>query len=181
MRDREKLFGEEVVEGFYGGEFVVFDVEHGVELGDVEDVVNFFGEAEEFEFAARVADGGEAADQFADAGGVDVIDAGEIEDDFFLAVGDELVDGLAEASGFVAEGDAAVEVEDGDVTDFASGDLHVGWADCTSEREVEETLGFVGNRGVVMGMLVGAGGSSGSAGVPFDRLRAGFRLHRCLR
>ena len=42
------LLGEEVVEGFYGGEFVVFDVEDGVELRDVEDVLNFFGEAEEF-------------------------------------------------------------------------------------------------------------------------------------
>src|ERR1700680_873357 len=35
------LLGKEVVEGFYGGEFVVFDVEDSVELGDVEDVVNF--------------------------------------------------------------------------------------------------------------------------------------------
>ena len=41
----EALFGEEVVEGFYGGEFVVFDVEDGVELGDIEEVFNFFGEA----------------------------------------------------------------------------------------------------------------------------------------
>ena len=39
------LLGEEVVEGFYGAEFVVFDVEDGVELGDVEDVLNFFGES----------------------------------------------------------------------------------------------------------------------------------------
>lgn len=45
---RKILFGEEVVEGFYGGELVVFDVEDGVELGDLDDVVNFFGEAEEF-------------------------------------------------------------------------------------------------------------------------------------
>ena len=58
----ERLLGEEVVEGFYGGEFVVFDVEDGVELGDLEDVADFFGEAEEFQFATGVADGGEAAD-----------------------------------------------------------------------------------------------------------------------
>jgi hypothetical protein len=118
------LFGEEVVEGFYGGEFVVFDVEDGVELGDVEDVLNFLGEAEELEFAASVADGGEAADQFADAGGIDVIDVGEIEDDFFLALGDELADGVAEKSGFVAESDASGNVDDGNVADIASGDGH---------------------------------------------------------
>ncbi len=39
------LFGEEVVEGFYGGEFVFLYVEDGVELGDVEDVLDFLGEA----------------------------------------------------------------------------------------------------------------------------------------
>jgi hypothetical protein len=39
------LFCEEVVEGFYGGEFVLFYVEDGVELGYVENVLNFLGEA----------------------------------------------------------------------------------------------------------------------------------------
>jgi hypothetical protein len=108
LRGQPLLLGEEVVEGFYGGEFVVFDVEDGVELGDVEDVLNFLGEAEEFEFAAGVADSGEAADQFADAGGVDVIDVGEVENNFFLAGGDEFADGVAKVSGFVAESDASV-------------------------------------------------------------------------
>jgi len=116
------LLGEEVVEGFYGGEFVVFDVEDGVELGDVEDVLNFFGEAEEFEFAAGVADGGEAGDEFADAGGIDVVDVGEVEDDFFLARGEQVADGVAELAGFVAEGDAAGDVEDGDAELIYHGD-----------------------------------------------------------
>ena len=57
-----RLLGEEVIEGFYGGEFILFDIENGIELGDVEDVANFFGEVEKFEFAARVAYGCEAAD-----------------------------------------------------------------------------------------------------------------------
>ena len=114
------LLGEEVVEGTHGGEFVVFDVEDGVELGDVEDVVDFLGEVEEFEFAAGVADGGEAADQFSHAGAVDVIDAGEVENDLLLALGDEGADGIAEIADFIPEDDAAVNVEDGDVGNFAS-------------------------------------------------------------
>ena len=61
------LFGEEVVEGSHGGEFIVFDVEDGVELGDVEDVIHFLGEVEELEFASGVADGSEAANEFSDA------------------------------------------------------------------------------------------------------------------
>src|SRR5580658_8558957 len=75
------LLGEEIVEGSYGGEFVVFDVEDGVELGDVEDVLDFLGEVEEFEFAAGVADGGGAADELSDAGAVDVVDAFEAAED----------------------------------------------------------------------------------------------------
>ena len=98
QQERAYLLGEKVVEGLHGGEFVVFDVEDGVELGDVEHVLDFLGEAEELEFAAGVADRGVAADQFADAGGVDVIDMGEVEHDFFLALGDELVNGVAEPS-----------------------------------------------------------------------------------
>jgi len=65
------LLGEKVVKGFYGGEFVVFDVENGVELGDVEDVVDLLSEVEELEFASGVADGGEAGDEFSDAGAVE--------------------------------------------------------------------------------------------------------------
>jgi len=116
------LLGEEVVEGADGGELVVFDVEDGVELGDVEDVLDLLGKVEEFEFSAGVADGGEAADKFADAGAVDVVDALEVEDDFFLALGDEVADGVAEVADFVAEHNASGDVENGDVSNFAGFD-----------------------------------------------------------
>src|ERR1700733_13114095 len=118
-QDDNGLFGEEVVEGFYGGEFVVLDIEDGVELGDVEDVVNFLGEVEELEFSAGVAGGGEAADEFSDAGAVEVIDVGEVEDDFLFALGDEGTDFIAESADFGAEDETSMNVEDGDVIDFA--------------------------------------------------------------
>jgi len=124
QHDRAYLFGEEVVEGFDGGEFVLFDVEDGVELGDVENVADFLGEAGEFEFAAGVADGGEAADELADAGAVDVGDVGEIEDDFFLALADEIADGIAKCAGGIAEDDLSGDVDDGDVGNFAGGEFH---------------------------------------------------------
>ena len=115
------LLGEEVVEGLYGFEFVVADIEDGVKLGDVEYVVDLFAEVEEFEFTAGVADGGETADKFADAGAVDVIDVGEVENDFLLAASEQIADGGAEGVGFVAEDDAATDVEQGDMIDFAGG------------------------------------------------------------
>ena len=117
-----KLFGEEVVEGFHGGEFVVFDVEDGVELGDVEDVLDFLGEVEELEFAAIIADGGETADEFSDAGAVEVVDVGEVEDDFLFTLGHETVDSGAESAYFGTEDNATVDVEDGDVGNFAGVD-----------------------------------------------------------
>jgi hypothetical protein len=126
---KSRSFGEEVVEGSYRGEFVVFDVEDGVELSDVEDVVDFLGEVEEFQFAAGVADGSEAADQLSNPGAVDVIDTDEVEDDLLLALGDEIADGIAEIADFFAEDDATVNVEDGNVSNFASVNLqrHDSW------------------------------------------------------
>ena len=113
---------EEVVEGFDGGEFVVADVEDGVELGDEEDVVNFLGELEELELASGVADGGEAADEFSEAGAVEVVDVGKVENNLLFVFGDEAADGVAERVDLVAEDDASVNVKDGDVRDFAGFD-----------------------------------------------------------
>ena len=115
------LLGEEVVERLYGGEFVVFDVEDGVELGDVEHVVDFLGEVEELEFASGVAQGRETGDEFADSGAVEVVDMGEIEDDFLFALCDEIANRVAQFADLGAEDDAPLDVEDGDVRDFAGG------------------------------------------------------------
>lgn len=109
-------------------ELVIPDIENSVELGDVKDVLDFLTEVEELEFAARVAHGGEAADEFSDTRTVDVIHVGEVEDDFFLAALNQAVDGIAEIANFVAENDTAVNVENGDVGNFArvNRDRHSG-------------------------------------------------------
>ena len=173
----EKLFGEEVVEGFYGVELVVLYVENGVELGDVQDVVNLLGEIEEFELAPGVADGGKAADQFADAGGIDVIDVSEVEDDFLLAIADELADGIAQLSGFVAEGDASIHVDDGNVADFARSDVHgSGPIDCTAELGDSTTEPPFGAQGklrhgeMFLGVAAKHRSRSGDGGVKIPRL-----------
>lgn len=54
--------------------FVIMDFEDGVEFGDLEQVVDSFGEAEEFELALLSGDGGVAIDEFADTGAVNVAD-----------------------------------------------------------------------------------------------------------
>ena len=59
--------GGTLLERLYGRSFVVFHVEYGVELGDLQQIVDFLGELEQFQFAALVLGGGKGADQFADA------------------------------------------------------------------------------------------------------------------
>jgi hypothetical protein len=122
MLRRDGLFREEVVEGLDGSEFVVADIKYGVELSDVENVVDLLGEIEEFKFAAGVAYSGETADEFADAGRIDVVHACEVEDDFFLASVDQATNGIAKVMDFIAEDDASGDVEDGDMGDFTRDD-----------------------------------------------------------
>jgi hypothetical protein len=66
-------------EGLHGRGFVVFHVEDGVELGNLQQIVNFLGEVQQLQLAALVLGGGERADEFADAGAVDLIHVAEVQ------------------------------------------------------------------------------------------------------
>jgi hypothetical protein len=136
---RGPLFREEVVERLDGFEFVVADIEDGVELGDVEHVVHFLREVEQLEFASGVANGYEAAHKLADTGTVDVVDTGQVENDFLFVLTEEVADGAAQRVQLVAEDNAPVEVEDRDVIDLAFADVqaHI-------PSEVRTALGSLG-------------------------------------
>ena len=95
------------------------DFEDGIELGDLEQVVDPFGEAEEFELAVLAGDGGVAIDEFTDAGAIDVADLAEIEEEFLIAGGDEIANGIAEKRRPFSEGDSADGIDYGNVTDLA--------------------------------------------------------------
>jgi hypothetical protein len=94
-------------------------LEDRVELGDLEQVLDPFGEAEEFELAVLAGDGGVAIDEFADAGAIDVADLAEVEQELFVPGGDEVADGIAEKRRAFPEGDAANGIDYGNVTDLA--------------------------------------------------------------
>ena len=89
---------------------VVLHIEDRIELGDLQQVVHFFGQMQQLQFPALVADGGEGADQFADAGAVDVAGVAEVEQDFFGSFGEDFVDAVAQGDAAFAKGDAATEV-----------------------------------------------------------------------
>ncbi len=63
--------------------------EQCVDPGDLEQVVNFLGDVEQLQLAALPADRGIAADQLADAEAVDKVHLGQIQQEFFVALGDQ--------------------------------------------------------------------------------------------
>jgi len=99
--------------------FVIMHFEHGVELGDLEQVVDSFGEAEELELALLAGDRGVAIDEFADAGAIDIADLAQVEEEFLVARGDEVASGIAEKRRAFPEGDAADGIDYGNVTHLA--------------------------------------------------------------
>src|SRR5215468_10515439 len=118
---------ELLAERLYGGRFVVFYVENGVQLGNLQQVVNFLGEVEQLEFAALVFHGGVGADQLADARAVDVIDVTQVEKDLLVAFAKQVAHGIAQNYAAFTEGDAAAAIHDGDAIDLTSAGLHAHW------------------------------------------------------
>src|SRR5229473_6931304 len=66
----------------HGRGFIVEDIKHGKQLGDLQKVVNFLRQVQQLQFPAAVPHRRESADQFSDPGTVNVIDVPEIQDDF---------------------------------------------------------------------------------------------------
>jgi len=95
-----------------GGPFFGLNVEDGVEPRDLEDVVDALGQVQEFQLAAGGADSGESADQFADAGAVDIVHVGEIQQDLLFSRGDQFLDGVAEGRASFTESDSTTEIDD---------------------------------------------------------------------
>ncbi len=95
------------------------DFEDGIELGDLEQILDPFGEAEEFELAVLASDCGVTIDEFSDAGAIDVADLAEIKEELLIAGGGEIANGIAEKRRPFSEGDTADGINYGNVTDLA--------------------------------------------------------------
>src|SRR4051812_29522844 len=104
--------------------FVVFDVEDGVQLGDLQKVMDLLGQVEQLEFAAAITDGGVSTDQLTDTGAVDVGDVAEVEQDLFGALAEQVTNQVAQDNAALAERDAAAQVYDGDAVHLAGIRFH---------------------------------------------------------
>src|SRR6185503_625909 len=87
-------------------------------------VLDLLREVDELEAPALAAHRRVAADDLAEAGGIDVRNVGEVQQDLGLAAIDEAGDRVAQGIVALADQDLAVEVQDDDVTDRSLDDLH---------------------------------------------------------
>src|SRR5579864_3590554 len=109
------------------GGFVVFYVENGIKLSDLQQIVHLFGEIEQLQLAALVLGGSESADQFADAGAVDIIDFGQIQHNLLVALGQQIAHGVAQDDAAFAQRDATAGVYNRDSIHLPSTNLHAHW------------------------------------------------------
>src|SRR5258705_9777965 len=116
-----------LAEGLHCIRLVVLDIKDGVQLGDLEQVVNLLGEIQQLQFAALVLGCGERADQFADSGAVDVIHVTQVQKDFFVSLGKQVAHRIAQDYAAFAESDPAAEVDDGHAIHLTSTGLHGHW------------------------------------------------------
>jgi hypothetical protein len=115
------------VEGFNRGLLVVFDVENRVQLGDLQQIVNFLGQVEQLQLATLVAYRGESANQFADPGAIDVVHIAQIKQDPLLALRQQILNGIFQNYTALAQGDAPAAIHDRDAIHLTSTGLHGHW------------------------------------------------------
>src|SRR3954468_8779226 len=83
-------------ERLYCVRFVVLDIENGVQLGNLQKVVNLFGEIEQLQLSAAIANGGEGTYQLTDPRAVDIGDISEVQQNFLVPLGDHVTNDIPE-------------------------------------------------------------------------------------
>ena len=143
--------------GFDRQGFVVLHilyVEDGEEFGDLEKVMNLLGEVEQLEFAALIADGGERADQLADARAVDVGDFAQVQQYLLFVLVEQITDLVAQHDAAFMQDDASAQIQNGDPVNVPSACFHchccpsvAALEDCSdaSPRFYSNNLGRVPN------------------------------------
>src|SRR5665213_2010204 len=107
-----------------GFRFIVENVEDGVELGDLQQVLDLLGQLQQLEGAAGVLDRRQGADQLADAGAVDVIDVRQIEEDLVGTLGQDVAYGVPDGYASLTQHNLSTQIQDCDSVDFPARKLH---------------------------------------------------------
>src|SRR5205807_3758847 len=93
----------------------VVDLEHCIELRELEQLLNPLGGVDEDQFTVLGREFAEVSDQLADAGGVDVVDLREIDDDVRALVLEHVLERGGEELGAFTELDESFDIQDREV------------------------------------------------------------------
>src|SRR5437870_13729385 len=105
----------------FGGDrffFVAVDLEDGVELGELEELLDALGGVDEDQLAVLGGELAEVADELTDAGGVDVVDLGEVDDDVRALVLEDVFERGGKELGALAELDQPFHVENREIVEM---------------------------------------------------------------
>src|SRR6266567_2992538 len=94
--------------------FVVPNVKNRIELGDLQQVVDLLGQIEQLQFATLVLYRGVGADQLADARTVNVVDVPQIEQNFFLPLGEQVFHRVPQDYAAFPQSDPSAAIHNGD-------------------------------------------------------------------
>jgi len=108
----------------YGRCFVVFHIEDGVELRDLQQIVNLLGQVQQFDFASLLFGSSEGTDKFADTRAVDIVYFAEVQEDSVLPFGKQVAHRITKSFGTFTQGDSAPKTDDRDAIRLMGADIY---------------------------------------------------------
>src|SRR5271168_2891532 len=96
-----------LLETVQSGALFGIDVEDGIQLCELEQVVHFFCKVQEFKFPTATLDRCVGADKLADTRAIDVVHIGEVEHNVSALVVQKSTDSLAKQGAAFSQGDLA--------------------------------------------------------------------------
>src|ERR1700739_3670661 len=105
-----------------GAGFGVVDVEDGVELCELQNVLDLAGQVEQLESSTLILGCGVGANEFAQSRAIDIVHVAQIQQDVFRAFADQVANGLAQLHTALAQSDPPAKVQDGDAVQFTGSD-----------------------------------------------------------
>src|SRR6267142_1266603 len=102
-----------------GSSFVRKHIEDGEQLRDLQKIADLFRQMQQFQVSIPVFYGGEAADELADSGAVDVVHVRKIEQNLRALVVQQAADCFSQQSAPVSQRDTAAQVHNGNFPSVA--------------------------------------------------------------
>src|SRR6202453_3473631 len=99
---------------------VVLDVEDSVEFRDLQQIVHLLGQVQQLQLAAAVLHCREGADQFADAGAVDIADVAQVQQNLVRTLRQYITYSITNRYATFAESNTAAEIQYGNAVHLAS-------------------------------------------------------------